>query len=95
MTNIPTWRLKKYWSPIREIHQKSGVPIREIREKFESRPSAKLNPREIFEFRGRRHPRNLIPAKFNPIKVVTCLINSLRTLSGPTALLFFNLDNVV
>ena len=60
---------KKYWSPIREIHQKSGVPIREIREKSESRPSAKLNPREIFEFRGRRHPRNLIPAKFNPIKV--------------------------
>ena len=55
--------------PIREIHQKSGVPIREIREKSESRPSAKLNPREIFEFRGRRHPRNLIPAKFNPIKV--------------------------
>ena len=61
---------KKYWSPIREIHQKFGVPIREIREKSESRPSAKLNPREIFEFRGRRHPRNLIPAKFNPIKVI-------------------------
>ena len=68
MTNIPTWRLKNT-SPIREIYQKSGVPIGEIREKSESRPSAKLNLREIFEFRGRRHPRNLIPAKFNPIKV--------------------------
>ena len=76
MTNIPTWRLKKYWNPIREIHQKSGVPIREIREKSESRPSAKLNPREIFEFRGRRHPRNLIPAKFNTIKVLQMKMSS-------------------
>ena len=39
------------------------------REKFETGSSAKLNPREMLKFRGRGDPRNLIPAKFNPLKV--------------------------
>ena len=34
------------------------------------RSSAKLNPREISKFRGLLEPRNLIPVKFNPLKVL-------------------------
>ena len=48
--------------------------LRSSAKKFVSRSSAKLNPREMSKFRGLLEPRNLIPAKFNPLKVCHCAV---------------------
>ena len=54
------------------IKKNSSSPSAKLnpREKSESRPSAKLNPREISKFRGWGNTQNVIPAKFNHIKVI-------------------------